>query len=121
MIFGNKKHCFHCGEVMKLYQKGYVDMRSTMAAPVEESAYLELYYCPNCRHVDWVLPITPLEQFEAEQKAKEEMTTVENFEYNFRDYTDKQLQKVIEGSGYVDDAKKAAQNLLNRRKYGDRE
>lgn len=119
MIFGKKKHCFHCATEMKLHQKGYVDMRTSMLDPVEERVYLALYYCPNCRHVDWVLPITPLEQFEAEQKAREDMTTVENFEHNFHDYTDKQLQKVIDGSGYVDDAKKAAQNILNRRKNGD--
>ena len=76
-----------------------------------------MYYCPNCRHVDWVLPITPMEQFEAEQKAKEEMTSVEKFEHTFRDYTDKELQKIVESKGYVDDAKEAAKNLIHKRKF----
>ena len=119
MQFGMKKRCFHCGTEMKLHQKGYVYMRESSLAPVEERAYLELYYCPNCRHVDWVLPLTPLEEFEAEQKAKEDMTSVEKFEYTFRDYTDKELQKIVTSNGYVDDAKKAAKNLLHKRKFGD--
>ena len=117
MYFGMKKRCFHCGTEMKLYQKGYVDMRTSMLNPVEERAFLELYYCPNCRHVDWVMPITPMEQFEAEQKAKEEMTSVEKFEHTFRDYTDKELAKIVESKGYVDDAREAAKNLLHKRKF----
>lgn len=118
MLFGMKKRCFHCGTEMKLHRKGYVDMREGMLNPVDW-VYLELYYCPNCRHVDWVLPTTPLEEFEAEQKAKEDMTSVEKFEYTFRDYTDKELQKILDSSGYVDDAKEAAKHLLHKRKFGE--
>ena len=117
MYFGMKKRCFHCGTEMKLHRKGYVDIREKMFVPTEVWTYVEMYYCPNCRHVDWVLPITPMEQFEAEQKAKEEMTSVEKFEYTFRDYTDKELEKIVESKGYVDDAKEAAKNLIHKRKF----
>ena len=117
MYFGMKKRCFHCGTEMKLHRKGYVDIREKMFVPTEDWSYVEMYYCPNSRHVDWVLPITPLVQFEAEQKAKEEMTSVEKFEYTFRDYTDKELGKIVESKGYVDDAKEAAKNLIHKRKF----
>ena len=40
-------------------------------------------------------------------------------EHTFQNYSDKQLQKVIDGKDYVPDAKKAARNLLSRRKYGE--
>lgn len=119
MVFGEKRHCRRCGEELKLHRKGYVDIRPGTFTPVDEWVYLELYFCPNCRYAEWAMPITPIEQFEAEQKAKEEMTSVEKFEYTFRDYNDKELQKIVDSRGYVDDAKQAAQNLLHKRKYGD--
>ena len=114
-----ERKCLHCGGEMRFHRKGFVDIRTALAAPTEDWVYMELYVCPACRHAEWVMPVTPIEQFEAEQKARENMTSVEKFEYTFRDYSDKQLQKVIDGRGYVDDAKQAAQNLLNKRKYGE--
>ena len=115
------RNCLRCGGEMKLLRKGNVLMRPDPFALVEEWVYMELYVCPDCRCAEWIAPMTPVEEFEAEQKAKENMTPVEKFEYTFRDYTEKQLQKVINGRDYVDDAKKAAQNLLNKRKHGDTE
>ena len=53
------------------------------------------------------------------QALQETLSPVEKFEQTFRDYTEKQLQKVIDGRDYVPDAKKAAKNLLYRRKYGE--
>ena len=44
---------------------------------------------------------------------------VERFMYNFRGYSDEKLQQVIDGRGYVPEAKKAAKQLLYRRKYGE--
>jgi hypothetical protein len=44
---------------------------------------------------------------------------VKKFERTFRDYTAKQLQKVIDGKQYVPDAKRAAKNVLYRMKYGE--
>ena len=39
--------------------------------------------------------------------------------YNFREYSDEKLQQVIDGRGYVPEAKKAAKQLLYRRRYGE--
>ena len=50
---------------------------------------------------------------------QEALSPVEKFEHTFQNYSDKQLQKVIDGKDYVPDAKKAARNLLYRRKYGE--
>ena len=44
---------------------------------------------------------------------------MEKIEHTFRDYTDKELEKIVESKGYVDDAKEAAKNLLHKRKYGE--
>lgn len=44
---------------------------------------------------------------------------VGKFERSFQNYTEKQLQKVVDGKDYVPDAKKAAKNLLYRMKYGE--
>lgn len=115
----NTRKCLRCGGEMKFNSKGYVDIRPGLMSPTDDWVYLELYFCPVCRHAEWVLPVTPLEEFERKQQEQENMTPVEKFEYTFRDYTEKQLQKVIDGRNYVDDAKKAAKNLLYRRKYGE--
>lgn len=114
----NIRKCI-CGTEMKLHREGFIDMRASVFTPVDDWIYLKLYLCPSCRRVEWVMPATPLEEFEAEQKAKENMTPVEKFEHTFRDYSEKHLQKVIDGRDYVDDAKKAARNLLYKRKYGE--
>ncbi|MBQ0037140.1 MAG: hypothetical protein KBS74_00525 [Clostridiales bacterium] len=77
---------------------------------------VDVYLCPRCRRIELYAPMTPLEEFEA---TPEFHSDVEKFEWNFKDYSDKKLQKVIDGKDYVDDAKRAAKNLLMRRKYGE--
>lgn len=62
-------------------------------------------------------PAHPAEEFEKQQALQDSLSPVEKFERTFRDYTEKQLQKVIDGKDYVPDAKKAAKNLLYRRRY----
>ena len=39
--------------------------------------------------------------------------------YNFRDYPDEKLQRVVDGRNYTPEAKKAARNLLYCRKYDE--
>lgn len=114
-----EKKCLRCGGGMKMHRKGYVDLRPALAAPTDDWVYMELWFCPDCRYAEWVMPVTPMEEFERAQQAQKEMSPVEKFEYTFRDYSDKQLQKVIDGRGYVNEAKKAAKNLLYKRKFGD--
>ena len=62
---------------------------------------------------------SPMEEYEKQQVLQEALSPVEKFEHTFQNYSDKQLQKVIDGKDYVPDAKKAARNLLYRRKYGE--
>lgn len=45
--------------------------------------------------------------------------TVEAFEQRFRSYSDRKLRKVLDGEKYSGNAKRAARNLLRRRKYGE--
>ena len=76
----------------------------------------QLYLCPDCRFMAWFKPLTAIEEFEQEQQALEDMKDpVKKFEILFRDYSEKKLQKVIEGRDYLPEAKKAAQNLLRRK------
>lgn len=73
--------------------------------------------CPICRYAAFFAPLTPVEEFEKQQALQDSLSPVEKFERTFRDYTEKQLQKVIDGKDYVPDARKAAKNLLYRRRY----
>lgn len=77
----------------------------------------EIYVCPRCRYAAFFAPPTPAEEFEKQQALQDSLSPVEKFERTFRDYTEKQLQKVIDGKDYVPDARKAAKNLLYRRRY----
>ena len=64
-------------------------------------------------------PPSPVEEFEKRQTEEQAITDpVEKFMYNFWDYPDEKLQRVADGKGYTPEAKKAARNLLYRRKYG---
>ena len=78
------------------------------------------YTCEACRYVAMFAPPSPLEEFEKRQAEEQVITDpVEKFMYNFRDYSNEKLQQVIDGKDYVPEAKKAAKQLLYRRKYGE--
>lgn len=79
-----------------------------------------IYTCEACRYVAMFAPPSPVEEFEKRQTEEQAITDpVEKFMYNFRDYSDEKLQQVIGGKDYVPEAKKAAKQLLYRRKYGE--
>lgn len=79
-----------------------------------------IYTCEACRYVAMFAPPSPVEEFEKRQTEEQTITDpVEKFMYNFRDYPDEKLQRVADGKGYTPEAKKAARNLLYRRKYGE--
>ena len=110
-----KKICPFCGAEMALHYSGYVFLREKMYLP-EDFMEAQLYLCPNCRFMAWFKPLTSVEEFEQEQQALEDTKDpVKKFEILFRDYSEKKLQKVIEGRDYLPEAKKAAQNLLRRK------
>ena len=100
------------------YRSGCLSIKPSPVAMVEEYLETEVYVCPRCRYAAFAPP-TAVEEFEQRQALQETLSPVEKFEQTFRDYTEKQLQKVIDGRDYVPDAKKAAKNLLYRRKYGE--
>lgn len=108
--------CHACGVEMKLKKHAILqvsDAENILPSLMMdyEPLYVDVYICPQCRRIELFNAISPLEEFENAPKDG-----IERFEYNFRDYTEKQLQKVIEGKGYVDEAKKAAKRLLVKRK-----
>ena len=110
-----KKICPFCGGAMALHYTGWMILKEKQYLPVE---YLEaqLYLCPQCRFMAWFKPLTAVEEFEKEQQALDEIKDpVKKFEILFRDYSEKKLQKVIDGRDYLPEAKKAAQNLLRRK------
>lgn len=110
-----KRICPVCQEEMTLRYEGVLFMKTTQLAPTPDHIGVELYRCPSCRHLEWVEPLTVVEQLEQEQAKRDAVRdTVEKFENTFRDYSEKQLRKVVSGKDYVEDAKKAAQNLLRR-------
>lgn len=77
-----------------------------------------IYTCEVCRYVAMFAPPSPLEEFEKRQAEEQAITDpVGRFMYNFREYSDEKLQQVIDGKGYVPEAKKAAKQLLYRRRY----
>lgn len=84
-------------------RSGCLSIKASPLAMAEDYLEAEIYVCPRCRYAAFFAP--PM--------------AAEEFEQTFRDYTEKQLQKVIDGRDYVPDAKKAAKNLLYRRKYGE--
>ena len=110
-----KKICPFCGAEMALHYSGYVFLREKMYLP-EDFMEAQLYLCPNCRFMAWFKPLTAIETVEEELRTLEETRDgVKKFEILFRDYSEKKLQKVIEGRDYLPEAKKAAQNLLRRK------
>lgn len=109
-----KRLCPICRDAeiaLEPYRSGGLSVRES---PLSPETYLEteVCICPRCRYVALFVPLSPAEEFE-KRKA---LSPVEKFEHTFRNYTEKQLQKVIDGKDYVPDAKKAAQKLLCRRR-----
>ena len=94
------------------YRFGGLSIKPSPMAMGEDYLETEIYLCPRCRYAALFVPPSPAEEFE-KRKA---LSPVEKFEHTFRNYTEKQLQKVIDGKDYVPDAKKAAQKLLCRRR-----
>ena len=100
-------------------RSGCLSIKASPLAMVEDYLEAEIYVCPRCRYAAFFAPPMAAEEFEQRQALQDTLSPVEKFEQTFRDYTEKQLQKVIDGRDYVPDAKKAAKNLLYRRKYGE--
>ena len=112
-----KKICPFCGGEVALHYAGWLAMRGNKVVQLtEDFIEAQLYLCPDCRFMAWFKPLTAVEEFEKEQQALDEIKDpVKKFEILFRDYSEKKLQKVIEGRDYLPEAKKAAQNLLRRK------
>ena len=99
------------------YRSGCLSIKSSPIAMAESFLETEVYICPCCRYTAFFAVPSPAEEFEKQQQLQTSTSPVEKFEHTFRDYTEKQLQKVIDGKDYVPDARKAAKNLLYRRRY----
>ena len=99
------------------YRSGSLSVKPSPLSVSESFLETEIYVCPRCRYAAFFAPLTPAEEFEKQQALQDSLSPVEKFERTFRDYTEKQLQKVIDGKDYVPDARKAAKNLLYRRRY----
>ena len=104
--------CRDAETVLEPYRSGCLSIRESPLSPAETYLEAEACICPRCRYVALFAPLSPAEEFE-KRKA---LSPVERFEHTFRNYTEKQLQKVIDGKEYVPDANKAAQKLLCRRR-----
>ena len=116
------KLCPLCGgRMMPLRGASYLTTVDDPSLPIMERHIKVLVYtCETCRYVSMFAPPSPLEEFDKRQAEEQAITDpVERFVYKFRDYPDEKLQRVIDGRGYVPEAKKAARKLLYRRKYGD--
>lgn len=101
------------------YRTGYLAFRASPLMTADLPLETETYVCPRCRYAAFFVLPSPMEEYEKQQVLQEALSPVEKFEHTFQNYSDKQLQKVIDGKDYVPDAKKAARNLLSRRKYGE--
>ena len=116
-----KRLCPICRDAeieLKPYHSSSLSIKPSPLSVSESYLETEIYVCPRCRYAAFFAPLTPAEEFEKQQALQDSLSPVEKFEHSFRDYTEKQLQKVIDGKDYVPDAKKAAKNLLSRRKFG---
>ena len=109
--------CPFCSGGMVLHYSGWIAMRGNKLVQLtEDFVEAQLYLCPDCRFMAWFKPLTAVEEFEQEQQALEDAKDpVKKFEILFRDYSEKKLQKVIDGRDYLPEAKKAAQNLLRKK------
>ena len=118
----NKRLCPICRDAeieLMPYRTGYLAFRASPLMTADLPLETETYVCPRCRYAAFFALPSPMEEYEKQQVLQEALSPVEKFEHTFQNYSDKQLQKVIDGKDYVPDAKKAARNLLYRRKYGE--
>lgn len=116
------KMCPLCGAEMTPPRcASYLTTVDDPSLPVmERHIKVLIYTCEVCRYVAMFAPPSPLEEFEQRQAEEQAITDpVGRFMYNFREYSDEKLQQVIDGKGYVPEAKKAAKQLLYRRRYGE--
>lgn len=108
--------CPNCQEEMALRYEGVLFMKTGQFAPSPDYIRVELYRCPRCRRLEWVEPLTPLEEFEREQQALEgESDPVKRFERIFADYPARKLRKIVDGRDYLPEAKEAARKLLRKK------
>lgn len=109
------KECPLCGgRMMPPRCASYLTTVDDPSLPVmERHMKVLIYTCPECRYVAMFAPPSPLEEFEKRQAEEQAITDP------FREYSDEKLQQVIDGRGYVPEAKKAAKRLLYRRRYGE--
>ncbi len=108
--------CPTCQEEMTLRYAGVLYMKEGILSPSPDHIGVELYRCPRCRHLEWVEPLTPVEQFEREQQALEgETDPVKKFERVFADYPVRKLRKIVDGRDYLPEAKEAARKLLRKK------
>lgn len=116
-----RRTCPVCGQgALEPYRSGCLALKDAPISPVDNFVAVELYRCCRCRYLAMFAPVTQAEAFQQEQETLAAITDpVAQFEYRFRDYGERQLQKVIDGKDYVPAAKKAAQKLLHRRRYGE--
>lgn len=104
--------CRVCGVEMQLKKRAILQLADAEHPLMSgEHFYADFYVCPECRRMELFNPPSPIEEYEKIPKEG-----VERFEYQFKDYTEKQLQKVIEGKSYVNEAKQAAKRLLAKRR-----
>ena len=116
------KECPLCGgKMMPPRCASYLTTVDDPGLPImERHMKVLIYTCETCRYVAMFAPPSPLEEFEKRQAEEQAIADpVERFIYNFREYSDEKLQQVIDGRGYVPEAKKAAKQLLYRRRYGE--
>ena len=69
---------------------------------------LELFQCDHCGKVEFYGINDPFHE--------EKPSPVEQYEQTFAKYSEAKLQKIIDDTEYLTDAKTAARNLLNKRK-----
>jgi len=108
--------CPNCQEEMTLRYAGVLYMKEGILSPSPDYIGVELYRCPRCRRLEWVEPLTPLEEFEQKQQALERETDpVKKFEQIFADYPARKLRKIVDGRDYLPEAKEAVRKLLRKK------
>ena len=116
------KQCPLCGgRMMPPRCASYLTAVDDPSLPVmERHIKMLIYTCEVCRYVAMFAPPSPLEEFKKRQAEEQAITDpVGRFMYNFREYAVERLPPVSDGKGYVPEAKKAAKQLLYRRRYGE--
>ena len=79
------------------YRTGYLAFRASPLMTADLPLETETYVCPRCRYAAFFVLPSPMEEYEKQQVLQEALSPVEKFEHTFQNYSDKQLQKVIDG------------------------